>query len=141
MKVINKRKISGIVLLIITFISCNNIENKVQGHWTIEKMTKGKIDLLQVLYSNGFGLKEDHSCTLPIDNLKDRHSRKETGEWKVFEKSGKEYLQIISENKNFHGTYHITNSKTITDSISLGQLVKISFVSDSITIHCIKTKI
>lgn len=138
---INIRKFFKIVLLILTFLSCNNIEKKVQGHWTIEKMTKGKIDLLQVLYANGFGLKEDHSCTLPIDNLNDRYSRKETGEWIVFEKSGKEYLQIISENKNFHGTYLITNSEIITDSISLGKLVKISLVSDSITIHCIKAKI
>jgi hypothetical protein len=132
-----KEKIVVICYVVFQFLySCNTIEKKIQGDWAIED-----IKAPFVLLTNGLNLKKDHSCELPMVNVSERHTNKEIGEWRIFEKNKKSYLQIISENEYFNDIYEISNINRVQDTVSFGFLIKMTLTSDKTTMRCARAEI
>src|SRR4051812_35330734 len=117
------KKLFPLLILSITF-SCNKLENKVIGSWSIE-MLEGNYDIL----TNGLNLKKDHTVILPMTDVSEPNTEMETGTWKVYHKGDKEFLEINTPNFKFNREYEVKNYRRVLDTISYGYLIKVTFQS------------
>lgn len=129
-------------LSLLTFLlilsGCNELEEKLIGSWVVDQAYYHDEPVMWDLYSNGFSLNENHTATLPISNWEDRHTDKEKGTWKAFKENGAAYLKIDTKNPIFGRTFEIQDLRRVQDSISLGYLMKMTLVSDSLKMVCTK---
>lgn len=135
-------KLARIILLILplclTITGCNSLEKKLAGTWTIDKVYFYEEPAVLNYYSNAFDLKEDYTCELPIGVWSERYSAKEQGRWKVFSRNDTMYLQIVTENTFFNNRFEIRNLRKSQDSITLGHLMKMTLIVDSLRMECTK---
>lgn len=131
-------KNAGILFLTLSVFACNPLEKKLEGGWVVDQAYYHNEPVLWDLYSNGFDLKPDHSCHLPIDNWDDRNTVKQTGIWTAFEEKGKIYLRIKTENRIFNREFEVTNLRKVQDTVSFGYLMKITIQADSLKMDCTK---
>ncbi len=124
-------------MFLIGIISCNSRDNEVVGSWVIDSLNYSNKE--ELLYSNGFNLKNDHTCDLPIWDWTDRHSPMEKGKWEVYDSNDKTYLKITSLNRLFNRNFEITNLSKVRDSASMGYLLKMTLIADSLKIDCTKS--
>lgn len=130
------RKISFFILLFL--IACNSLENKLEGGWVIDKAYINNKKVIWDLYTNSLNLKNDNKCTLPYDKWEHKNTAKQKGSWKAFNKNDTLYLKITTKNKYFNRTFRIKNLRKVRDSVSLGLLMKMTLVSDSLKLKCTK---
>jgi hypothetical protein len=127
------------LLFLIGILSCDSLDNEIAGSWVIDNLNYSNIDADGNLYSNGFNLRDDHTCDLPIWNWSDRHSPVEKGKWKVYHENDKTYLEISSINSLFNRNFEITNLSKVLDSASFGYLLKMTLVADSLRMECTRS--
>ncbi len=132
------KKTSAIIFLVLLFSSCNELEKKIEGYWVIDNACINNTPVLWNYYSNGFELKSDKTCFLPINDFSYRNSDKETGKWSAYEEKDKSYLKIETTNEIFNRNFEIKNIRIIRDSISWGNLLKMTLISDSLKLDCTK---
>ncbi len=118
---------------------CNPLKEKIEGTWVVDKAYIYDEPAVWDLYGNGIGLESNNNCVLPpINNYKTRTKGEREGLWRVYEKEGVPYLKIETENTVFNKTFRIENLRQERDSYSMGQLMKMSLVSDSVRFDCTK---
>lgn len=130
------RKKISVILFLVVLISCNSLDKKIIGNWVVDKAYWHAEPALWNLYSNGFTLKGDHTCELPIWDWEDRHSNKQKGTWKVFTQNDSIYLQINTENELFNRTFQVQNLRKERDPESWGYLTKMTLAADSLKMEC-----
>jgi len=127
------------VLMGIYLSSCRNeLDKKIEGVWVIDQAYYHDNAVVWNLYSNGLILKNDYSCDLPISNANDRNTEKENGIWSISEKDGNKCLVIETSNELFCRTYRIDKLERVQDKVSLGLLLKMTLVADSLKLDCTK---
>ncbi|WP_439484243.1 hypothetical protein [Cyclobacterium plantarum] len=131
-------KNAALLFLATALVACNSLENKLEGGWVVDQAYYHDEPVLWDLYSNGFDLRSDHSCHLPIYNWDDRNTVKQTGIWTAFEEKGKMYLRIKTENRIFNREFEVTNLRKVQDTVSFGYLMKMTIQADSLKMDCTK---
>lgn len=128
------------LLIIVSLIlnGCSGMDEKIQGGWVVDKAFYNDQRVVWNLYSNGFSLKSDNTCSLPISDWSHRNSAYETGSWKFFKKNGKCFIEINTINEVFNRTFEIQEFKKTQDTVSLGFLYKMTLASDSLRLKCTK---
>ena len=131
------RKSSLLLLLIIaiTQFSCENVEEKLVGSWTIESL-EAPFDII----NNTFFLKKDNTCRLPISDFYAKNTTQRDGTWSAYKEDNKVFLVISSDNKKFEGTYEVSNYKRVLDKESFGYLIKITFSKKDVILNCVKAE-
>jgi len=134
------KKTNLIILLACLFlISCNQLENKLEGTWAIDQAYYHDEPVRWDLYTNALGLNENNTCNLPpINSRPKRTPNEEKGTWQAFEEKDKAYLEIDTENRIFDRTFEVHNLRKVQDSVSLGYLMKMTLVADSLKLDCTK---
>lgn len=128
-----------ILFVLILLVSCNPLENKLQGGWVVDQAYYNDEPVRWDLYSNGFDLKEDNTCILPPINTRlNRSLEEERGTWEAFEKDTTTYLIIETENWLFNRTFVVRNLRKTQDSVSRGNLMKMTLIVDSLKMDCTK---
>lgn len=94
--------------------------------------------LIWNLYSNGFDLKKDNTCILPISDFSHRHTDKETGTWRAFKKNNKSFIEINTTNDIFNRTFEVKKLRKVQDTVSWGYLMKMTLIADSLKLDCTK---
>ncbi len=125
-------------LVFIILVSCNPLENKLEGSWAVDQAYYNDEPVIWDLYSNVIILHENNTCDLPMIDWEDRHTSKEKGTWNVYKKEGKPYLNINTPNKIFNRTFEIYNLREVRDSVSWGYLMKMTLAADSLKMDCTK---
>lgn len=133
-----KRLFFIFITLILFISSCNELENQIQGEWVVDKAYYNEKPLVWNLYTNGFDLKEDNTCFLPVSESSHRHTEKETGTWSIIHKTGKTYIQISTTNELFNRTFKVVNLEKVRDTVSWGFLLKMTLTADSLKMDCTK---
>lgn len=110
----------------------------MQGGWVIDKAYYHNRHVAYNLLTNSFDLSKDHSCILPALQVSERHSDYEKGVWNAYEQNDTIYLHIKTINTIFNRTFKVSNYRTVTDSVSFGQLTKATLSSDSLRFECTK---
>jgi hypothetical protein len=126
-----------LILLIIgsTFLtSCNDMEEKVIGHWVIKEF-----DGSHPILTSGLGIKENYTCVLPLTNVNDRHTNKENGKWEVIKKGEDNYLNITTDNELFNDSYRIKVWERVLDENSQAYGIRMILESDRTTIVLTKS--
>ncbi len=127
------KKILSLFFLVLIITSCNDEKNQIQGDWAIDEL-----DANFSIKTNGLNLKKDYTCELPMVDISERHTDKETGTWSILKKKNSLYLMIKTKNTYFNKCFKIENLKEIKDSTSSGCFVKMTLVADSIIMNCTK---
>jgi len=125
-----------LLLSIFLFTACDDIENQLRGTWVIDKAYINNNPVIWDLIGNAIGLDKDMTCNLPIIYVDDRHTIKETGTWEIIDKNKVKYLQIKTTNSFFNRTFEISNLRKIQDPVSLGYLMKMTLITDSLRLDC-----
>lgn len=134
------KKTNLIILFACLFlISCNTLEDKLEGGWVVDQAYYHDEPVRWDLYGNGLGLREDNTCKLPPINMRSKRTpEEEKGTWKAFEENGKTYLQINTENWIFDRTFEVINLRKVQDTVSFGYLMKMTLTADSLKMDCTK---
>jgi hypothetical protein len=128
-----KRNLLFIVLIL---VSCDSIYKRIPGFWVVDQAYYNGKPITWDLYTNGFALKEDNTCILPIGDLNHRGTNKQNGTWQLKDEGNTKYLKIITTNDLFNRTFEITKINKVHDPISLGFFLKMTLRSDSLTLNC-----
>lgn len=110
----------------------------MQGGWAIDKAYYHNKRINYNLYTNYFELYKNHTCFLPIYKNDQLRTNYEKGIWDVYQKNDTIYLHIKTINIFFNRTFKVSNYRTVTDSISFGQLIKATLSCDSLKLECTK---
>lgn len=100
---------SGILLfsfILIGFISCNPLNKRIEGNWTVNSAKNGSNDVLLSLYSNIISFEKD-SCFLPVTTLESN----DKGVWNVIEIDERNYLIIEAPGNFLTGKYLVEIKK------------------------------
>jgi hypothetical protein len=127
------------ILLIFLLLSCNNIKKDLEGGWIINQAYINNKPVIWDFYNNCIDLKKDKTCELPpINSFINRNQNECVGYWDVKEKDNSFYLVIKTNNVFFNRTFEVSEIIKVTDSVSFGNLMKMSLISDSIKLDCSK---
>ena len=131
-----------IFLIVILFSGCNGLKEKLIGGWLIEKVYYNNKPVIYDLYSNGFDLNKDNSCSnLPISSVNESQPDLENGTWESYLQNGESYLQIRTKNKIFNRKFKILGFRKELDYKLHGYLLKMTLVADSMKMICAKVPI
>lgn len=131
-------KVLIIVALICIFTACDKRESIVQGDWVVDQAYYNNVPVIWDLYSNGFNLKRNGTCYLPISDYSHRDTERQAGLWELINKNNRVYLQINTTNFIFNRTFAIHNLRKVQDTVSWGYLMKMTLISDSLRLDCTK---
>jgi len=132
------KKATLIICTAVLLIACEGLEDKVEGGWVIDRAYYNDEPVIWDLYTNGFDLREDNTCVLPISDWAPRDTHKETGSWEAFKGKGKSYIEISTPNTLFNRTFEVQNLRKVQDMVSRGYLMKMTLVADSLKMDCTK---
>lgn len=125
--------------LTILLCSCHNLDEKIKGGWVVDQAYYNNKVVIWDLYTNSLNLKDNNNCELPpINRLSERSPDETIGKWKLYKENGKLYLQINTTNKIFNRTFEIQKLRKEKDTISWGDLLKMTILSDSLKMECTK---
>lgn len=119
-------------VLLIIFTGCNDHYRTVQGGWSVIELRAAPYQML----NNGFVLKKDKTCILPLLSLKDRHTSREVGTWEYIRKRSISYIAIETDHPVFDRTFEVVNISRYQDTISYGYILRMTLVADSIKMVC-----
>jgi len=125
------KKLLLLTILGLTLLtSCENMDDKVSGVWTIKGIYQNNESIFDTLSSTGFLVNKDKTCTFPLININNRHTSKEVGTWKTLKKGEQYYLQIITDNELFNDTYEIKSWEKVMDEKTYGYAIVMFLESD-----------
>ena len=122
-----------LVLLIIgsTFLtSCNEMDKKVKGVWTIKEIYQHKESIFDTLFSTGFIINKDKTCVFPRRNTLENKN----GNWEIIKKGEDNYLNITTDNELFNDSYRIKVWERVLDENSQAYGIRMILESDRTTI-------
>jgi hypothetical protein len=128
-----------LILILIVFAGCENLDDKIEGFWSVEQAYYHNIPAIWNLPYNAFELNSDKTGLFPhmaIDYSDD--IREDAGKWKIKRSDGDYFLQIETTNWLFNRNFQIVNLRVEQDSIGFGYFLKMSLLADSLRIDCKK---
>jgi hypothetical protein len=131
-------KIRLILFLTLFLVSCNNLDNQLKGGWVVDQAYYNNEPVVWDLFGNGFDLNNDYTCVLPVYNSWDRNTVKQKGTWTTYKDKNILHLKILTTNQLFNRDFQILRLRKIKDKESLGSLLKMTIVSDSLKMDCTK---
>jgi len=99
--------------------SCNDMDDKVSGVWTIKGIYQNNESIFDTLFSTGFLINKDKTCAFPRRNI----SENKNGKWKTLKKGEQYYLKITTDNELFNDTYEIKSWAKIMDEKTYGYAI------------------
>ena len=115
---------------IFLFSSCSTeVENTIQGWWTIDNVYYKNEDVLTSLSSNSIFFKEEN-CQFP--SLNNNISRS-NGVWSLINSGNAQILKVTTSDKAFTGNYKVSFEED-----QKNKLLKMNLTSETVSIKCTK---
>lgn len=128
-----------IFLIFASFFGCDNLEDKIEGFWTVDQIYFSNAPVAWTLPYNAFELNKDNIAVLPHQPVDfSDFIIEDIGKWELNQVKGIYFLRIETANRLFNRNFQVSNFRIEQDSVSFGYFIKMSLLSDSLKIDCKK---